>query len=104
MRRYHLRNGLFFERVDDYIVMSWSPSAASPLVLCKVPVHEWASAVASTSKRGETRETYDEALRLLDHVDERAEALYFLAAAGLSEAERDRLLAASEQEVERDSR
>lgn len=57
---FHLRNGLMFNREGDEIVIE--PTGEGPI---RVPVDEWASAVAWTTTRGETGETYQETLALL---------------------------------------
>lgn len=57
---FHLRNGLMFNREGDEIIIEPTGEGA-----IHVPLAEWASAVAWTSTRGETSESYDETLALL---------------------------------------
>ena len=59
---FHLRDGLYYGRDDDEIVLRVTSGDAREI---RVPANEWASAIAATSARGENGETFAEALELL---------------------------------------
>lgn len=66
---FHLRDGYYFMRHDDgrVTIRVCDSALADAEVLGEVtiPDNEWASVVASTAARGETGETYNEALDYL---------------------------------------
>lgn len=65
---FHLKNGFFYERTPEGIHVVYAMTVdGSPKVVGEVTVSEaeWASVVASTSARGETRSTWDEAREFL---------------------------------------
>lgn len=62
--RYHLRNGWYFERIDaESIELTHDGGTVHRL---RVSVNEWASVMASTSLRGETGDTWREAVDYLN--------------------------------------
>jgi hypothetical protein len=67
---FHLRNGFYYGRDGDEVLLAWRglDEKSNDVVEheVRVPVNEWASAVASTSARGEDVETYHEALAFLE--------------------------------------
>lgn len=65
---FHLKDGFFYERRPDGIRVSYAMTVDGlPKVMGEILVSdsEWASVFASTSARGENRETYDEAREFL---------------------------------------
>lgn len=62
---FHLRDGLYFARDGDEVVLRY-PADLDGFTEVRVPVNEWASAIASTSKRGENEQTFREALEYLE--------------------------------------
>ena len=66
---FHLREGFFYERMPEgqiHIVHAMTVEGLPKVVGdITVPDNEWASVMASTSYRGETRETWIEALKYL---------------------------------------
>lgn len=67
---YHAVDGLCFERVGESVRVALLRAVdglepGGGLTLATLPLWTFASAVASVSSRGETAETYHEALKLL---------------------------------------
>ena len=62
-KNFHLRNCLMFNREGDEIIIEATGTGTTHRM--RVPLAEWASAVAWTTTRGETGETYQETLALL---------------------------------------
>ncbi len=65
---FHLTEGFYFGRDGDDVVLAVSNTTLGERPFhreVRVPANEWASAVAATSARGETGETFAEALELL---------------------------------------
>ena len=71
MGAFHWKNGLFFERNSDRSVTIYrlheAKSGTSTRVdredIGRIPAEEWASIISSVSERGETGETWREALK-----------------------------------------
>lgn len=63
---YHLRDGFWFWRDGDEIVVSDRLGAVHEI---RVPVNEWASVLAHTSVEGETGDKFREALTFLGGAD-----------------------------------
>lgn len=65
---FHLRNGWYFNRLDDGMVQIIKRADAhenAPIVAeVIIAAWEWASVVAAVSGNGEATETYQDALRL----------------------------------------
>lgn len=60
---FHWRDGWHFKRQDDGTVFVYN---SAHRVTMTIPASEWASIVASVCKRGETGDTYREALAFHD--------------------------------------
>lgn len=66
---FHLREGFFYERTPDgiHVVFAMTVEGLPEVVGdITVPDNEWASVMAITSARGETRETWEEAVAYLE--------------------------------------
>jgi len=61
---FHLRGGFYFRRRNDEEIELIHDGGTEHRVV--VPVNDWASAIAATSKRGDVREAWDEAIELLN--------------------------------------
>lgn len=65
--RYHLRNGLYFDKRDDgWVRIAYAKSGQAdetPQAICEVPPHEWASVVAFLCGIGGEAESHAFALR-----------------------------------------
>jgi hypothetical protein len=77
---FHLREGFYYGRDGDEIVLRWDPppdehtiiglkpgeNPEDPIAELRVPVSEWASAVASTSVSGDVQEKWAAAVEYLN--------------------------------------
>ncbi len=70
---FHLRGGFYYGREGDQVVIAFKQetgiAGVDALVIDRIPLNEWASAVAVTTAEGETAETYRAALDLIGGLD-----------------------------------